>query len=101
MVRADLTILPERCENMIVLSDEFFQEVIARPIPANLEVVKLLFGRLCISSRIKHGQLCGFGHEVRLSLTKRASLLLNTLTISFNSFLEHTNVNHGFPAEQR
>jgi len=29
-------------ENVIVLSDEFFQEVTQHPIPADLEVVKLL-----------------------------------------------------------
>jgi hypothetical protein len=40
--------LSERLENAIVLSDEFFLEIMEHPIPADLEIVKLLssvFGR--------------------------------------------------------
>ncbi len=39
---ADDQVLSERFENAIVLSDEFFEEVMAHPIPIDLEVVKLL-----------------------------------------------------------
>lgn len=35
-------VLGERYENVIVLSDEFFEEVTAHPIPTDLEAVKLL-----------------------------------------------------------
>jgi hypothetical protein len=39
---ADEQLPSERFENIIVLSDEFFQEIMAHPIPTDLEVVKLL-----------------------------------------------------------
>ena len=34
----------EQFENVIVLSDEFYREIMAHPIPADLEVVKVLAG---------------------------------------------------------
>ncbi len=39
---ATVGIPSERAENIIVLSDEFFQEVMAHPIPTDLEAVKFL-----------------------------------------------------------
>jgi hypothetical protein len=36
--------LSEQFENVIVLSDEFYQEIMAHPIPADLEAMKLLSG---------------------------------------------------------
>jgi hypothetical protein len=36
--------LSDRFENVIVLSDEFYQEITAHPIPADLEAVKVLAG---------------------------------------------------------
>jgi Plasmid encoded RepA protein len=39
---SDDGLLSERLENVTVLSDEFFQEIMENPIPADLEVVKLL-----------------------------------------------------------
>ena len=38
----DQRVLGEEFENIIVLSDEFYQEVIAHPIPTDLEAVKVL-----------------------------------------------------------
>jgi hypothetical protein len=40
----DRAALPDRFENVIVLSDEFYREVNAHPIPADLEAVKVLAG---------------------------------------------------------
>ena len=34
--------MPAECENVIVLSEEFYREVIAHPIPTELEAVKVL-----------------------------------------------------------
>ena len=36
----------DQFENVIVLSDDFYREIIAHPIPANLEAVKMLGGAL-------------------------------------------------------
>lgn len=33
--------LPEECQNVIVLSDDFYQEVIAHPVPTDLEAVRV------------------------------------------------------------
>ena len=38
----DQRVLGEDFANVIVLSDEFYQEIITHPIPANLEAVKVL-----------------------------------------------------------
>jgi len=38
----DQSVLGEEFENTIVLSDEFYQEILAHPIPTDLEAVKLL-----------------------------------------------------------
>ncbi len=38
-------VLSEEFENVIVLSDEFYQEVMAHPIPTDLEAIRLLAGR--------------------------------------------------------
>jgi hypothetical protein len=38
------TVLSGEFENVIVLSDEFYQEVMAHPIPTDLEAVKVLAG---------------------------------------------------------
>jgi Plasmid encoded RepA protein len=38
----DQGVLGEEFENAIVLSDEFYQEILAHPIPTDLEAVKLL-----------------------------------------------------------
>jgi hypothetical protein len=35
-------LLPGDCQNMIVLSDEFYREILAHPIPADLEAAKAL-----------------------------------------------------------
>ena len=40
--RTDQPALSEEFETVIVLSDEFFQEVTAHPVPADLEVVRVL-----------------------------------------------------------
>lgn len=40
--RTDQPVLSEQFENVIVLSDEFFQEVTAHPIPTDLEAVRVL-----------------------------------------------------------
>lgn len=34
--------IPDECGNVIVLSDEFYQEITSHPIPTDLEVVKVL-----------------------------------------------------------
>ena len=39
---SDERVLGERFENVIVLSDEFYSEIAAHPIPADLEAVRLL-----------------------------------------------------------
>ena len=39
---ADESVFSRNLENVIVLSDEFFQEIMAHPIPTDLEAVKLL-----------------------------------------------------------
>jgi len=39
---AEESVPPDKFENTIVLSDEFFQEITAHPIPTDLEAVKLL-----------------------------------------------------------
>jgi hypothetical protein len=40
----DQRVLSEEFENVIVLSDEFYQEIVAHPIPTDLEAVKVLAG---------------------------------------------------------
>ena len=40
--RPDQRVLDEEFENVIVLSDEFYQEILAHPIPTDLEAVKVL-----------------------------------------------------------
>jgi hypothetical protein len=40
----DQRVLSEDFENVIVLSDEFYQEIVAHPIPTDLEAVKVLAG---------------------------------------------------------
>ena len=47
---ADESVLSANVENVIVLSDEFFQEIMAHPIPTDLEAVKLLKPRKVIPS---------------------------------------------------
>jgi len=56
--------LSEYCENTIVLSEEFYQEVLAHPIPTDLEAVKVLSGApavldlfmwLCHRCFVSHG----------------------------------------------
>jgi len=42
--RPEQTVLSGEFENVIVLSDEFYQEISAHPIPTDLEVVKVLAG---------------------------------------------------------
>jgi hypothetical protein len=42
--RPEQTVLSSDFENVIVLSDEFYGEIIAHPIPTNLEAVKVLAG---------------------------------------------------------
>jgi len=34
--------MPAECENVMVLSDDFYREVMAHPIPTDLEAVKVL-----------------------------------------------------------
>src|SRR5262249_57315738 len=36
--------LSENCENVIVLSDEFYREVMSHPIPTDLEAIRVLLG---------------------------------------------------------
>lgn len=40
----DQRVLSEEFENVIVLSDEFYQEIVAHPIPTDLEAVTVLAG---------------------------------------------------------
>src|SRR5438270_13122046 len=42
--RPEQTVLSSEFENVIVLSDEFYQEITAHPIPTDLEAVKVLAG---------------------------------------------------------
>ena len=43
-------ILPGNCQNMIVLSDEFYREIHSHPIPADLEAAKATLG--CIAKSV-------------------------------------------------
>ena len=38
----DQRLLPGPCQNMIVLSDEFYREILSHPIPTDLEAAKVL-----------------------------------------------------------
>jgi hypothetical protein len=38
----DQQLLPGECQNMIVLSDEFYREILSHPIPTDLEAAKAL-----------------------------------------------------------
>ena len=40
--------MPTECENVIVLSEEFYREVIAHPIPTDLDAVKVLAGAAAV-----------------------------------------------------
>jgi Plasmid encoded RepA protein len=42
--RPEQTVLSSEFENVIVLSDEFYEEITAHPIPTDLEAVKVLAG---------------------------------------------------------
>jgi hypothetical protein len=53
-------VLSERFENIIVLNDEFYQEVIAHPIPAGIDAVRV-FGSA------PPAQICSDGRYLRLS----------------------------------
>jgi hypothetical protein len=39
------TLLPGDCQNMIVLSEEFYREISSHPIPTDLEAAKALSGK--------------------------------------------------------
>jgi hypothetical protein len=52
---ADERVLSANFENVIVLSDEFFQEIMAHPIPTDLEAVKLPASRACNSRSFRVG----------------------------------------------
>jgi hypothetical protein len=39
---SDQRLLPGDCQNMIVLSDEFYREILSHPIPTDLETAKVL-----------------------------------------------------------
>ena len=42
LVQPDQRVVGENLENVIVLSDEFYQEIVAHPIPTDLDAVKVL-----------------------------------------------------------
>ena len=42
---SDQRVLSSEFENLIMLSDDFYQEIVAHPVPNDLEAVKLLAAR--------------------------------------------------------
>jgi hypothetical protein len=93
---ADESVFSRNVENVIVLSDEFFQEVMAHPITTDLEAVKLLTSHPEFS-------IYSCGSRIVASLPRARNRFRSSVTSGWSDRLERpsTLVRDGFAKNSR